>query len=173
MKRRDFTFSIQAEHQDLSELQSRIEQYPEWAWVIHDEDKHEDGTPTPVHLHGYVAVRNPRAFASIAEDLQIPVNMVQKVISRRAILRYLIHKDQPTKYQYSQDEVRSNIDLTPYYSMDNANSLWQDFKKLRIGEVSPDDFYDLHKAEINKGGLYQRLRVFEIVHNQAERRSGR
>lgn len=174
MKRRDFTFSIQADAQDLSELQAKIEQCPEWAWIIHDQDiKIEEGsgevTPVPVHLHGFVAFPNPRSFASIADMLDIPVNQVQKVISRFAILRYLTHKDQPAKYQYNLDEVRTNIDLAAIYNLQDSSTLWENYRNLRAGLITPQAFFDAHKSEIDKNNFYQKMRIFQLIQDTYKR----
>lgn len=165
MKRRNFTLSIR---QDKLEFIKLVEQCPQYAWIVHDKDTNtdKDGVITPVeeHVHAYIEFPNPRSFKSVAELLNVPENQVQKVIDKNGILQYLIHKNQPEKYQYPYEDITSNFDLEPFF-MNKSNNLWEDYNRLRTHQISPDEFYQLHKTSIDNNGFFQKLRIFEMIAN--------
>jgi len=154
VKRRNFTLSIK---NDIQEFISLVEQCPQWAWIIHDKD-----TDTEKHVHAYIEFPNPRSFESVAELLNVPANMVCKVIDKNGILQYLIHKNQLDKFQYEFTEIHSNFNLEPFF-MIKSNTLWVDYNLLRRRKITPDEFYEIHKSEIDANAFYQRLRIFEII----------
>jgi len=160
MKRRNFTLSIK---NDQIEFIKNVEQCPIYAWIVHDKDADpETGELIPKHVHAYVEFPNPRSFASVAESLGVAENMVCKVIDKNGILQYLIHKNQPEKYQYDFNDIQANFDLTPFF-MNSAHNLWKDFNNLRRGVITPNEFYELHKGEIDANAFYQKLRIFDMI----------
>lgn len=161
MKRRNFTLSVK---NNIPEFIKEVEQCPNYAWIIHNKDTDKDKPAEPIedHIHAYVEFPNPRSFASVAEILGVPENMVCKVIDKNGILQYLIHKNQPEKFQYGFDEIHSNFDLTPFF-MDKSTTTWSDFNKLRTGKLTSDEFYDIHKHEIDHSSFYQKLRIYQII----------
>lgn len=158
MKRRNFTLSINT---DIELFIPLVEQCPQYAWILHDRDTN-DGQLIAPHVHAYIEFTNPRSFKSVADTLNVPENMVCKVIDKNGILQYLIHKNQPDKFQYDFTEIHTNFDLEPYF-MDKSNNLWFDFNKLKQRSISPNDFYELHKSQIDSNAFYQRLRIFDMI----------
>jgi len=160
MKRRNFTLSIK---NDLADFTFRVEQFPQWAWILHDKDiDSETNKLIEPHIHAYIECPNPRSFKSIAYDLNVPENMVCKVIDKNGILQYLIHKNQPDKFQYDYTEIMTNFDLEPFFST-KSEHLWTDYNFLRQGKLSPNEFYEIHKHEIDSNSFYQKLRIFEMI----------
>lgn len=165
MKRRNFTLSIK---NDIIDFIKQVEQCPQYAWIVHDKDvNHETGELIEKHVHAYIEFPNPRSFKSVAELLNVSENMVCKVIDKNGILQYLVHKNQPEKYQYPFEDITSNFDLEPFF-MNKSNNLWSDYNLLRTHEISPDEFYKLHKSEIDNNGFFQKLRIFEMIANHQE-----
>jgi len=165
MKRRNFTFAVT---KNIMEIIKQVEQCPEYAWIIHDKDVNkESGELIEKHVHAYIEFKNPRSFKSVAELLNVPENMVCKVIDKHGILQYLIHKNQPEKYQYDFKDITANFDLEPFF-MNKSNNLWIDYNSLRQHEISPDEFYRLHKSEIDNNGFFQKLRIFEMIANHVD-----
>jgi hypothetical protein len=81
-------------------------------WVespLHDKDTNPDGTLKKAHWHVVLIFQGNKAYSQIveiAEILNAPVP--QKVASLRGMIRYLIHMDNPEKYQYSSSEIRAH-----------------------------------------------------------------
>jgi len=165
LKRRNFTFSVT---QDMVEVIKQVEQCNQYAWIVHDKDTDPDtGELIEKHVHAYIEFPNPRSFASVASLIGIAENMVCKVIDKNGILQYLIHKNQPDKYQYPFEDITSNFDLEPFF-MNKSNHLWEDFNKLRNHHISPDEFYQMHKNEIDGNAFYQKLRIFDMISSYVE-----
>lgn len=169
MKRRNFTLSIK---NDIIEFIKQVEQCPQYAWIIHDKDiDHDTGELIEKHVHAYIEFPNPRSFKSVADLLNVAENMVCKVIDKHAILQYLIHKNQPEKYQYAFEEITTNFDLQPFF-MEKSNTTWYDFNNLRSGKITSSAFYDIHKSEIDNNNFYQKLRIYQIItdieHNNSQ-----
>lgn len=103
-----------------------IELYPEWsfymniiayiqafkhAFIIHDKDVKEDGTIKKEHCHLVLVYGGRRTLSSVQNEfkkLQVEPRFVQ-TCNERAMLRYLTHKDDLDKYQYSRDEIITNM----------------------------------------------------------------
>jgi hypothetical protein len=82
--------------------------------ITHDMDTNEDtGELIEPHTHIYLEYDSPRKITTIANLLQVDENFIEIVKSKKAMLRYLTHKDDTHKYQYPDDKVLTNSDI-PY-----------------------------------------------------------
>jgi len=83
------------------------------AYVItHTRDLNEDtGQIAEPHTHIYIEYDTPRKVSTVARLLGVADNFVEVVRNKKGMLRYLTHKDQPTKANYSDDEVYTNADI--------------------------------------------------------------
>ena len=78
-------------------------------WVInHDKDTTGDGELVEAHTHFIIEYETPRKITTVANLLECQTNFVEFGDSKHALLRYLTHKDDPEKFQYSDDEVITN-----------------------------------------------------------------
>ena len=94
--------------------------------------------------------------------------MVQKMQDPRGMCRYLIHRDNPEKYQYDEKDISTNnLDRLSAYLADEDSSTvvsqYHDFINLRRGLLTPNDFLNLHRGRISSLGFYQRLRLFADI----------
>jgi len=106
MKTRCVTISLK---QDITPL---IEQYPKWAWILHDKDSSkETGELIEPHYHYYLEFLNQRHLDSIAKEFNIEINMIEVVRDKKGILSYLTHSRHPDKYQYDISEVHANFEI--------------------------------------------------------------
>lgn len=103
-----------------------------YAFIVHDkchyledyindnnELVHSAGEKERVHIHLLLSLYNPTTFSAVRK-LFITENdkpMVEVVSDLCSMFRYLIHKDNPEKYQYDINEVESN-DLDYYLSLE-------------------------------------------------------
>lgn len=78
----------------------------EYAYICHDCDFGPDG-PAPVHYHIYLKFRNPVPFKYIKEIF--PYGNIEGARNTNACIQYLIHKNNPEKYQYNKDLILTNI----------------------------------------------------------------
>lgn len=82
-----------------------VEWADRWAWIKHDR------CGVDPHYHYYLSFNNPRELDAIAKKLKIAKNFVEKVKSKKGILNYLTHQNDPAKTQYRQDEIHSNFTI--------------------------------------------------------------
>jgi hypothetical protein len=79
------------------------------SWVItHDKDISAEGELIEAHTHFLLEYDTPRKISSIANLLGVSENFIEFGDSKNALLRYLTHKDDSEKFQYSASEVYSN-----------------------------------------------------------------
>lgn len=83
------------------------------AYVItHTKDMNDDtGELAEPHTHFYIEYDTPRKVSTVANLLGVADNFVEVVRNKKGMLRYLTHKDQPTKAKYSDDEVYTNSEV--------------------------------------------------------------
>lgn len=166
-KCRYFTFSL-VDHNYF--VKQKIEEYyssAKWAYICHDKDKSAEHK----HYHYVLMFDSPRSFASIANDLEIPVTMLQKVYSKKGILDYLTHENDPNKYHYSLSEITSNFDVDEEKKKDDGKTDYDtEFKmycKMRDGLISREEFFEYWKSVLCDIKLppNQRLQMYERVCN--------
>jgi hypothetical protein len=92
----------------LSDMKGIAEVYV----VNHNQDKNDDGTLKTNHTHLVIIYDTPRKLTTVANILQVATNFVEYGRSKVGMLLYLTHKNDQTKYQYTDAEVKTNS--TPY-----------------------------------------------------------
>ena len=105
-----------------------LELYPEWneiylniiayikgfkhAYIVHDKDVNEEtGELKKAHTHVVIMYGGRRTLTSVQNEFKkwgLEPRFVQ-TCNERAMLRYLIHKDNLEKYQYSREEIITNV----------------------------------------------------------------
>lgn len=75
---------------------------------LHDKDVNPDNTPKKAHYHVILCYENPTTYNNVlnlCQSLGQPIP--QPLEQLRGYYRYLIHKDNPEKYQYNEYDIRS------------------------------------------------------------------
>lgn len=88
-----------------------------WAYCLHYADVLDSGELKKVHIHFLGKLADPRDPSVVCKDLGVPVNSIANVKSWKAACRYLIHLDQPEKFQYSPDDVAASFPILSSFSM--------------------------------------------------------
>ena len=109
----------------MNEIIEKYRTIKEWAYIIHDKDvytkqdeknnpEHKEGTPKKPHIHLYLNFGQDGSSADVvAKWFKDEPQYFNKVLGRKAdMLLYLTHRNAPQKYQYEDNEVVSNFDLT-------------------------------------------------------------
>lgn len=152
---------------------------PFYAWIKHDKDKYQtpadlDDPDCGVHVHFYFKFKNQRSFRSVANELEIPVTMLNKVkYGTRAVLEYLTHENAPDKFHYSQEDIHANFPVLKAIqeAEDNRFSheqLWMDYRDMRLGKMTYEQFFERYKGVIVRHTFAQSLRTAEVVFNAAQ-----
>lgn len=93
-----------------------------WAWILHDEDILDDGSPKKPHIH-FIGKRDTIITPKgVCYQLGIPENSLANIHSWKDAVRYLIHDNSPDKYQYSLENVSSNFDLTRFFHFEKSDT---------------------------------------------------
>lgn len=168
-KVRYFTFSLVDHNYSVQgKIKELFNNSCKWAYICHDQDKSAEHK----HFHYVLMFDSPRSFSSIANDLEIPVTMLQKVYSKKGILDYLTHENDPNKYHYSLSDIVSNFDIEEEKNGGSDFDPWeefQDFLALKNGEMSYKDWFDKYRQQLcivrhfgSRLQMYDRLSVSSV-----------
>ena len=140
------------------------------AHKLHHMDKLEDGTYKAPHFHVIVSYSSVKTLAQVKADFeQIAANgFIQPVRDMRAACRYLIHKDNPEKAQYTTlPECLNGLDISRHLEdNDKEKSAIKMMKQLvtyiRLNNISYyNDLLDLLDEdggdELYKAAISRRL----------------
>ena len=86
---------------------------------LHDKDLNADNTPKKAHYHVVAYCKNKLSFdavKAITDSLQQPIPQYIRNQEPTGAIRYLIHQDNPEKYQYNAKDIRmaGTTDLDKY-----------------------------------------------------------
>ena len=84
----------------------------DFAYILHDKDTKQDGTPKEEHIHLMVRFNGAVPTSAILNKLQgvCEVQHLQKMHSWNSAIAYLTHSNDLTKHQYAENEVVSNFE---------------------------------------------------------------
>lgn len=100
------------------------EHHISWACSpLHDKDDNPDGEQKKAHWHIAMAFTNRKSYQQIV-DLTAAINgtIPKKVESMEGMVRYFLHKDNPEKYQYREEDIRcyGGFDVRDYLQPSRA-----------------------------------------------------
>lgn len=163
----DFTFALS----DLNQSQEIISALPDfdtWAYIKHVPDD-ENGS---VHYHFYIHLKQPSTIKNISEKLDLKQNMIEWVRVKTKLIQYLIHKNNPDKHQYSENEIITNNREYIHNFIDpplNSSNIFKEFNSLSdvaLGNITPHKYLDLHSDSISSLPFYSRqiflMRLFNL-----------
>lgn len=126
-KGRDWTFIIYPESAPKNWREILDDTHMKWIESpLHDKDINPDGELKKPHWHVLLTSDGPItdvAVKKIVEPLNAPIP--KKVGSARGLVRYMIHLDNPEKYQYSRDEIvgHGGADVESYFELTKTNKI--------------------------------------------------
>lgn len=98
-----------SESYDCETLLSTIRsKFIDWAYILHDKDVNENGELKKSHIH-WVGRATPRCLSVVSNFLGLPENDIEVVKNFDNMVMYLIHLNDIDKFQYSPDDVETNI----------------------------------------------------------------
>ena len=112
-----------ANNYNCDEVLERLKAFfPQFAYIVHDLDTDENGVLKKPHIH-WVGQRSACTLDFVASKVEIPENTIEYCRKFKRSIRYLIHKDSPSKFQYDLDNIVSSFDLTKYFDDDYSNNM--------------------------------------------------
>lgn len=91
--------------------------FADWAYCLHHSDTTDDGELKKAHIHFVGKLSDVRSPEVVCKDLGLPFNAISNIKNWKAACRYLIHLDQPQKYQYQLDDVVSSFSILSSFSL--------------------------------------------------------
>lgn len=98
-------------------------------WTLEDEQEnpeHIAGTLKKAHYHIYVVLYKKKTlngFRNIVKRFHnIPEFLINQCTSPAKCIRYLVHKDDPLKFQYNANQIETNMDLRYYFDLELSDS---------------------------------------------------
>lgn len=161
MRRRNYTFALTKDNDRIIKI---VERYPKFAYIKHDKDQDAE-----THYHYYIEFPNPRSLDSVARELKIPSNMLEAVYSKKGILEYLTHENQPDKYHYDKSEIISNFDIADETQQVDLMAEMADYRKVRAGLMSMEEYIMSHNNSFKTLSAYSRLRSYQLLADTEER----
>lgn len=128
---------------------------------LHDKDINPDGSLKKAHWHVLICFEGLKSYEqvlTIAERLNSPVPQICQ--SRKGLIRYFCHLDNPEKHQYSTSEIKSfGIDVSSLLSLsrtetnqilkeifdfidENELYSYRDFLQI-VRKIENDDWFDI------------------------------
>lgn len=108
MTKRYYSFRIITYARE-EEFQNLLKYGTKWEYIFHDKDVKEDGTPKEPHWHINIILREWKTIKGVCNliegsqnSLAIPMN------DKREAHEYLTHKNDPDKFQYSENLIKSS-----------------------------------------------------------------
>lgn len=99
---------------------------------LHDKDIDDDGKEKKAHWHVIFIFDGPHSYDQVKE-ISDSINAAPpvRVLSVRGSVRYLIHLDDPDKYQYHMEEIKAfcGLDVSQYFGF-SQNELDQAMYEL-------------------------------------------
>lgn len=139
------------------------EYFAEWAYIQHDCDVTEEGELKKPHIHVVGRLETSRSPSTVANKIGVPANYVEckKGYTFKKGVRYLVHLDDPGKYQYDPAAIVSNVELgkyiDPFADVEQAKSI---FKK--ITEETNTSVMALTKWSLDEGCWSEFRRAFPV-----------
>ena len=93
---------------------------------LHDKDNNPTGEQKKPHYHVLVCFSGPTTYLQVSKltsSLNSPIP--KRVLSIIGIYRYFTHKDNPEKYQYNEDDIKTanGFDIKEYNALTTSQTL--------------------------------------------------
>lgn len=178
-----FTLELYPEWEQIATILQYIQTNYNYAWIVHDKDTYDDpdkdnfGNLKKKHIHAFIECGGRRVKTSVQKEFAI-IGVESRFVdtcNKRAMLRYLTHKDNPEKYQYDVNDIQTNIkdDIENAYAdemtSDKAFYVLNQWIKKQSGIVNQSAVNDYAYENNLLGGLRKfgsQINNARIEHNR-------
>lgn len=98
-------------------IANAVQYFEQWAYILHDSDITADGDSKKTHYHFYGKCSTPRTPQNVVNVIGVPLESIRNVNKWKSAIRYLIHADNPEKFQYEPDSVSANFPLDGIFTI--------------------------------------------------------
>lgn len=135
--------------------------FDDWAFALHDQDVDADGNPKKPHYHWLGSFKNARSLLSISKACGIPANSIETVKKWKQSVRYLIHLDNPDKFQYHPLIVDASFPTDKFFYDRDASELAGEILE-RMTAQPFDSITELVAYSITNGLWSELVRAYRI-----------
>lgn len=155
MKRRKYEVVSDLEHLPKEKMLEGIANSAvrQWAYILHDKDVNEDGTPVKPHWHVHVYLNDSYDSKYVARWFGVPEHLLEKIKDDEGSLEYLTHANRPEKHRYAKEEVVANFDLEEEIKKAKERKA----KKMRLSDL----LHGIDDGTIRRYNLYDYVSVEE------------
>lgn len=126
-----------------------------WCIITHDKDTLPSGEPKKPHFHAVLTFRNNKTFESIAREIGVEVQYVNKIrTTTKSAQLYLVHRNNPEKYQYDPKEVQASFDYVNFADdcpvKERRENIAQRIDNGEIKEYNLHEFITIDEYSKNK-----------------------
>jgi len=151
-------------YEDSTDMEAFKQKLAELDWNYAGRAHDQEGK---LHHHIVVLFKDGRRNADIANDLDIDKRWLRAWDRQKKALRYLCHKDNPDKYQYSTDGIYGTIAEKAVAACSKGNELSEqqsvDDLIAFIESIEGYISYEFLLKEVNKIGLFPVFRRMGII----------
>lgn len=132
---------------NIKEIEQRIKTLTNlktYAIIDHDRDTRDDGELKKKHFHIVLTFADTTTSTTIAKKMHLEEQYINKIkTSTKSAELYLIHKNDPDKFQYSPNDVVANFDYAEKYDGVKPYQNRQTIAfKIDEGLIKPYNLYD-------------------------------
>lgn len=129
--------------------------------IRHDKDLDDEGNLKKPHDHVVLYFDNPRTIDSIAKEMSIPSNYIEKYNSLKTALLYLLHFNQGDKAQYSINDTYGDLQTQLKKYISNT-PITEEERVCKLLDIIDNYYkyvsYSQFLRDVCKNGLYDIFR---------------
>lgn len=157
-----------SESYDCETLLSTIRsKFIDWAYILHDKDVDENGELKKSHIH-WVGRATPRCLSVVSNFLGLPENDIEVVKNFDNMVMYLIHLNDIDKFQYSPDDVETNLpNIGQLLRRQSEGQIVKDLASAKLNK----SWYDLVQYAVDRDSydiLRRNLGVIRLIWEEVQ-----
>lgn len=158
------------DYYDVSEvavIESRIKNLSfikKYAFIIHDKDLLDNWEPKKKHFHIVLTFDNATTIGAVAKGLWVESQYVEKIrTTTKSAMLYLVHRNNPEKYQYEPKDVIANFDYIEYVDgcmpKQNRESIAERINDWEIKQYNLHNYISINEYARNRN-FYNNCFIF-------------
>lgn len=95
-------------------IENIVENY-DYYLMLHNYDVDEFGELIKPHYHCIIRFENTKSPSVLASELGVKIERIEFVRNLTGMVRYLVHADNPKKYQYDRRNIQTNCKIEHFF----------------------------------------------------------
>lgn len=133
--------------QEIAVIEQRVKELTyikRYAIAVHDQDLLESNKPKKKHFHIVMTFSNATTIGAVAKWLKLEPQYIERIrYTTKSAMLYLVHRNNPEKYQYNPEVIIANFDYVNY--VDDCPSMQKRENiatRISIWEIKQYNLYD-------------------------------